>query len=54
MEEITDEELAQLIAEEEAKDLHPNYKLADLIREQVKRAGYGITDTKDGPIIYKL
>lgn len=48
IEEMTDAEL-----KERVKTAH-GYELADLLREQVRRLGYEIKDTKDGVKIRKL
>lgn len=48
MEEITDEELDERIKTAQG------YELADLLREKIRRRGWKIEDTKDGPKLTKI
>lgn len=51
---MNDEDLDKAIEDSRLKEIQPNYELADLIREKVRRMGWGIKDTPTGPIPYKL
>lgn len=48
MDKLTDEELDKKIEETSG------YEKADLIREKVRRQGYKIIDTPEGPVIERI
>ena len=48
------EKIKKLIKEREKARKNKDFKLADKIRNQIKKQGYIIEDTKQGPIIKKL
>ena len=51
---MDNKELDKAIEKEKLNTKQPNYKLADLYREKIKRLGYGVKTTKDGSTVYKL
>ena len=55
MKQLSDEELDNMIKKEETNERRPNFKLADLLREKLRRLGYGVIDLPTGQSrVYKL
>jgi len=48
------EKVLQMIAEREKARVENNFKLADELREKIKKAGYSIKDTSEGPDVTKI
>lgn len=48
------EKIDQQIEEERKKNLQPNYRLADLLRQKINSLGWGVADKKEGSYLYKL